>query len=149
MKTYQEFITEVTKRTIERNRQFKKDRNKVNPDYIESEKGEFDRYPNPKNLMKKAKQSPIRNLSPKETENLQNTDAGEIKPGAQGRRNARRLAKKYGKNIDRVIDLVKSKKDEPSIVKKNPDGTHELIGGNTRAMVRRSLGKPVRAIEIK
>jgi hypothetical protein len=149
MKTYQEFITEVTKRTIERNRQSRENRNIVNPDYIESEKGEFDRYPDSKNLMKQAKQSSIRNLSPEETENLQNTDAGEIKPGAQGRRNARRLAKQYGRNIDRVIKQIKSKTDEPSIVKKNPDGTHELIGGNTRAMVRRSLGKPVRAIEIK
>jgi hypothetical protein len=149
MKTYQEFITEVTKRTIEINKKTRENRNKVNPDYIESEKGEFERYSDSKKLMKKAKQSSIRNLSPKETENLQNTDAGEIKPGAQGRRNARRIAKNYGRNIDRVIKQIKSKTDEPSIVKKNPNGTHELIGGNTRAMVRRSLGKPVRAIEIK
>lgn len=149
MKTYKEFITEITKSTIERNIKSREDRNKVNPDYIESEKGEFERYSDSKKLMKKAKQSSIRNLSPKETENLQNTDAGEIKPGAQGRRDARRLAKKYGRNIDRVIKQVKSKTDEPSIVKKNSNGTHELIGGNTRAMVRRSLGKPVRAIEIK
>jgi hypothetical protein len=149
MKTYQEFITEVTKRTIERNKKSREDRNKVNPDYIESEKGEFDRYPNSKELMRKARKSSIRNLSSKETENLKNTDAGEIKPGAQGRRNARRFAKQYGRNIDRVMKQVKSKTDEPSIVKKNPDGTHELIGGNTRAMVRRSLGKPVRTIEIK
>lgn len=149
MKTYKEFITEAKKTTIARNRQSREDRKKVNPDYIDSEEGEFDRYPDGKKMMKKAKESSIRNLTPNETENLQNTDASEIKPGAQGRRNARRLAKQYGRNIDRVINQVKSKTDQPSIVKTNSDGTKELVGGNTRAMVRRSLGRPVRAIEIK
>ena len=149
MKTYKEFITEVKKSTIEKNRKTIEKRKQVDSKYIDSEKGEFDRYSDGKEMMKNAKKSSIRNLSSKETENLQNTDASEIKPGAQGRRNARRLAKKYGRNIDRVINQVKSKTDQPSIVKTNSDGTKELVGGNTRAMVRRSLGRPVRVIEIK
>lgn len=144
MKTFQQFLAEVKKTTIARNRQSREDRKKVNPDYIKSEKGEFDRYSNGQDLMRRAKKSSIRNLSNRETENLQNTDAGEIKPGAQGRRNVRRLAKQYGRDVNRVTKQIKSKTDEPSIVHKG-----ELIGGNTRAMVRRSMGKPVRAVDIK
>ncbi len=148
MKTYKEFLAEVKKSTIEKNRLKRNSRSEVNPEYIEAEKGEFERYPNSKELMGKAKKSKIRNLSPREVENTSNTDAGEIRPGAQGRRNVRRLAKEYGRNVDRVNQQIKSKTDEPSIVKKNKDGTHQLIGGNTRAMARRSLGKPVRVVEI-
>ena len=48
------------------------------------------------------------------------------------------------KNLDRVIAQVKSKKDEPSIV--GPD--KDLIAGNTRAMVRRSMNRPVKALVI-
>ena len=149
MKTYKEFLAEVKKSTIEKNREKRSSRNVVNPDYVDDERGEFERYPNSQELMNKAKKSNVRNLKHSEVERTHNTDAGEIRPGAQGRRNVRRLAKKYGRNVDRVIKQVKSNTDEPSIVKKNKDGSHELIGGNTRAMVRRSLGKPVRAIEIK
>jgi hypothetical protein len=149
MKTYKEFLAEVKKSTIEKNRQKRSSRNVVNPDYVEDERGEFERYPKSQELINKAKKSKIRNLKHSEVERTHNTDAGEIRPGAQGRRNVRRLAKKYGRDVNRVIKQVKSKTDEPSIVKKNKDGSHELIGGNTRAMVRRSLGKPVRAIEIK
>ena len=149
MKTYKEFLAEIKKSTIEKNREKRSSRNIVNPDYVESEKGEFERYSNSKELMNKAKKTKIRNLSTSEIEKTDNTDAGEIKPGAQGRRNVRRLAKKYGRNVDRVISQVKSKTDEPSIVNQNKDGGLELIGGNTRAMVRRSLGRPVRAIVVK
>lgn len=149
MKTYKEFLAEVKKSTIEKNREARNSRNTVNPDYVESERGEFERYPKPQELINKAKKSKVRNLSTSEVERMTNTDAGEIKPGAKGRRNVRRLAKEYGRNVNRVISQVKKNTDEPSIVKKNKDGSHELIGGNTRAMVRRSLGRPVRAIEIK
>ena len=89
--------------------------------------------------------SMLKKLKSKEVEKLKNTDAGEIKPGAQGRRNVRRLANKYGRNVNRVLQQVKSKQDEPSIV--GPDG--DLIAGNTRAMVRRSLNRPVKALVIK
>ena len=51
----------------------------------------------------------------------------------------------YGRDVNRVIQQVKSKQDEPSIV--GPDG--DLIAGNTRAMVRRSLNRPVKALMIK
>jgi hypothetical protein len=131
MKTYREFLLEVRK--IENL--------SVN---IDAEKDEFKRYKNSDELMKKAKTSPVRKLKHGEVDKLTNTDAGSIKPGAQGRRNVRRLARKYGKNLDRVIDQVKSKKDEPSIVGPNKD----LIAGNTRAMVRRSMNKPVKALVI-
>jgi hypothetical protein len=132
MKTFKQFILEAKK----------KERTSVN---IEAERGEFERYPNPDELMKRAKTSPVKKLKSKEVEKLKNTDAGEIKPGAQGRRNVRRLANKYGRNVNRVLQQVKSKQDEPSIV--GPDG--DLIAGNTRAMVRRSLNRPVKALVIK
>lgn len=132
MKTLQEFITEARKKE------------KMSVD-IESERGEFERYPNSDELIKKAKTSPVRKLKSSEVENLSNTDAGEIKPGAQGRRNVRRLARQYGRDVNRVIKQVKNKQDEPSIVGPNDD----LIAGNTRAMVRRSLNRPVKALVIK
>lgn len=147
MKTFKLFITEVKKSTIIKNRETRVQRRTVNPNYIESEKGEFERYPNATQLMRQARTSPIRNLSTREVANLQNTDASGIRPGAQGRRNARRLAREYGRDINRVIKQIKAKTDEPSIVM-NKGGQHELVGGNTRAMVRRSMGKPVRAIII-
>lgn len=132
MKTFQEFITEARKKE------------KMSVD-IESERGEFERYPNSDELMQKAKTSPVRKLKSSEVEKLSNTDAGEIKPGAQGRRNVRRLARQYGRDVNRVIQQVKNKQDEPSIVGPNGD----LIAGNTRAMVRRSLNRPVKALVIK
>lgn len=149
MKSYKEFLAEVKKSTISKKREARNSRNTVNPDYVESERGEFERYPKSQKLINKAKKSNVRNLSTSEVERMTNTDAGEIEPGAKGRRKVRRLAKKYGRNVDHVISQIKKKTDEPSIVKKNKDGSQEMIGGNTRAMVRRSLGRPVRAIEIK
>ena len=44
-----------------------------------------------------------------------------------------------------MVQQVKNKQDEPSIV--GPGG--DLIAGNTRAMVRRSLNLPVKALMIK
>jgi hypothetical protein len=132
MKTFQEFILETRKKE------------KMSVD-IEAERGEFERYPNSDKLMKKAKNSSVRKLKSKEVEKLSNTDAGEIKPGAQGRRNVRRLSRRYGRDVNRVIQQVKNKQDEPSIV--GPGG--ELIAGNTRAMVRRSLNRPVKALMIR
>ena len=86
MKTYREFLLEVRK--IENL--------SVN---IDAEKDEFKRYKNSDELMKKAKTSPVRKLKHGEVDKLTNTDAGSIKPGAQGRRNVRRLARKYGKKF--------------------------------------------------
>jgi hypothetical protein len=131
MKTFQEFIIEARKKE------------KMSVD-IDAERGEFERYPNSDELMKKARSSPVRKLKSSEVHKLSNTDAGEIKPGAQGRRNVRRLAKKYGRDLNRVIQQVKNKQDEPAIV--GPGG--KLIAGNTRAMVRRSLNRPVKALMI-
>lgn len=132
MKTFQEFITEARKNE------------KMSVD-IDAERGEFERYSNSDELIKKAKSSSVKKLKSSEVHKLTNTDAGDIKPGAQGRRNVRRLARKYGRDVNRVIQQVKSKQDEPSIV--GPDG--DLIAGNTRAMVRRSLNRPVKALMIK
>jgi hypothetical protein len=136
MKTYKTFLLEV------KNIRRKKENLKVD---IEAERGEFERYPDSKNLMKRARTSPVKKLSDQEVSKLTNTDAADIRPGAQGRRNVRRLAKQYGRDVNRVIQQVKSKSDEPSIATK--DG--ELIAGNTRAMVRRSLGRPVKALVVK
>lgn len=132
MKTFQEFITEARKKE------------KMSVD-IDAERGEFERYSNSDELIKKARTSPVRKLKSSEVEKLSNTDAGEIKPGAQGRRNVRRLARKYGRDVNRVIRQVKGKQDEPSIV--GPDG--DLIAGNTRAMVRRSLNRPMKSLMIR
>ena len=144
MKTFQQFLAEVKKTTIARNRQSREDRKKVNPDYIDLEKGEFDRYPDGPDLMRRAKKSPVRNLSTREIENLRNTDVGEIKPGAEGRRKVRRLAKQYGRDVDRVTKQIKSKSNQPSIVHKG-----EMIAGNTRAMVLRSMGRSVPVIDVQ
>lgn len=132
MKTFQEFITEARKKE------------KMSVD-IDAERGEFERYSNSDELIKKARSSSVKKLKSSEVEKLSNTDVGDIKPGAQGRRNVRRLARKYGRDVNRVIQQVKSKQDEPSIV--GPGG--DLISGNTRAMVRRSLNRPVKALMIK
>ncbi len=117
---------------------------------LKFEEPEFDRYPNSdlnidgKELLRRAMNSPVRMLNSREVQELTNTDAPNIKPGAEGRRRVRELAAIYGRDLDRVIKQVKSRQDEPSIV--GPGG--HMIGGNTRAMVRRSLGLPVKALMI-
>jgi hypothetical protein len=131
MKTYKTFLLEVRKKE------------NLNVD-IKKEKGEFERYSDSDDLMKRARTSPVRKLSTQKVSKLTNTDAADIKPGAKGRRKVRRLAKEYGRDVDRVISQVKNKSDEPSIVTKSG----ELIAGNTRAMVRRSLNRPVKALVV-
>jgi len=144
MKTFNQFITEVTKRHIE----LKKNKKSQNVD-IEAERGEFERYPNSKELMSRAKNSRVRNLSQQEVESLSNSDAPSIKQGsAKGRRAVRRLGKTYGRDVERVKNQIKSNTDQPSIVMKTPQGHHELIAGNTRASMRRALNRPVRALVI-
>ncbi len=138
MKTFKQFILEAKK---------KEEKTFVD---LEFEKPEFDRYPNKalnidgEELRQRARNSPVRMLNSREVRKLTNTDAPNIKPGAKGRRKVRQLAKKYGRDLDRVMKQVKSRQDEPSIV--GPGG--HMIGGNTRAMVRRSLGLPVKALMI-
>ena len=139
MKTFKEFISEVNKVTIEKKRESKIKSKSISPN-LELEKDEFDRYTNSKELRNKAKRSTVKTLSSSETRRLTNTDAPDIKPGAKGRRKVRRLAKEYGKDLNRVKSQIRKGTDEPSIIHKN-----ELIAGNTRAMVRRSLGKPIKA----
>ncbi len=139
MKTFKQFILEAKK---------KEEKTFVD---LEFEKPEFDRYPNKalnidgEKLRQRARNSPVRMLRDSEVQKLTNTDAPNIKPGAKGRAKVRRLAKKYDRDLDRVMKQVKSRQDEPSIV--GPGG--HMIGGNTRAMVRRSLGLPVKALMIK
>ncbi len=139
MKTFKQFILEAKK---------KEEKTFVD---LEFEKPEFDRYPNSdlnidgEKLRQRARNSPVRMLNSREVQKLTNTDVLSIKPGsAEGRRRVRRLADKYGRDLDRVMKQVKSRQDEPSIV--GPGG--HMIGGNTRAMVRRSLGLPVKALMI-
>lgn len=79
---------------------------------------------------------------------MSNSDAPAIKPGAQGRRDVRRLGKTYGRDVERVKGQIKSKTDQPVIVKQTPEGHHELIAGNTRASMRRALNRPIRALVI-
>ena len=135
MKTYSTFLLEV--------KNIRKNKENLNVN-VEAERGEFERYPDSRALIKRAKTSPVRKLSTQEVSKLTNTDAADIKPGAKGRRKVRRLAKEYGRDVDRVISQVKNKSDEPSIVTKSG----ELIAGNTRAMVRRSLNRPVKALVV-
>jgi len=117
---------------------------------LEFERPEFDRYPNSdlnidgKELLRRAMNSPVRMLNSREVQELTNTDAPNIKPGAEGRRRVRELAEEYGRDLDRVMKQVKSRQDEPCIV--GPGG--HMIAGNTRAMVRMSLNLPVKALII-
>jgi hypothetical protein len=144
MKTFKEFLEESRQFTSRMKRERNSTRNPSQGETIEKERGEFERYPNSSELMSRAKTSPVRKLNSSKVSKLRNTDAGEIKPGAQGRRNVRRLAKKYGRNVDRVRQQIKQGVNEPSIVHKG-----ELIGGNTRAMVLRSLGRKVPVIDVQ
>lgn len=142
MKTFKEFIEESRKFTSA----MKKAKAGKPPqsETIERERGEFERYPNSSDLMQRARTSPVRNLTSSEVSKLSNTDAGDIKPGAQGRRDVRRKAKEYGRNVDRVKKQIKQRTNEPSIIHKG-----ELIAGNTRAMVLRSLNRKVPVIDVK
>jgi hypothetical protein len=148
MKTFKQFILEAMLIEYSEKKHWKK-KEKTSVD-LEFEKPEFDRYPNSdlkidgEDLRQRARNSPVRMLRDSEVQKLTNTDAPNIKPGAKGRRKVRQLAKKYDRDLDRVKKQVKSRQDEPSIV--GPDG--HMIGGNTRAMVRRSLGLPVKALMI-
>lgn len=144
MKTFKEFINESRKLTSAMKKKKGATRKPSQDETIENERGEFERYPNSSQLMKQAKSSPVKNLSPQEVSNLSNTDAGNIKPGAQGRRNVRRKSKEYGRDLNRVKKQVKQGVNEPSIIHNG-----ELVAGNTRAMYLRSLGKKVPAIDIQ
>lgn len=140
MKTFQEFIEESRKFTSA----MKGNRKPSQDETIEKERGEFERYPNSSELMHRAKTSPVRNLTGTEVSKLSNTDAGDIKPGAQGRRDVRRKAKEYGRDVDRVKKQIKQRTNEPSITHKG-----EMIAGNTRAMVLRSLNRKVPVVDVK
>jgi hypothetical protein len=141
MKTFQEFIEESRKFTSAMKGKGKPSQDET----IKKEKGEFERYPNSSELMQRARTSPVRNLTGTEVSRLSNTDAGDIKPGAQGRRNVRRKAEKeYGRDVNRVRKQIKQRTNEPSITHKG-----ELIAGNTRAMVLRSLNRKVPVIDVK
>jgi hypothetical protein len=141
MKTFQEFINESRRFT----KSMKRAKNNVSQDKtVEAEKDEFRRYPNSSKLMQRAKTSPTRNLTDQEVTQLTNSDASSISPGAKGRRKARRLARSYGKDIDRVRSQIKKGSNQPSIVHKG-----ELIAGNTRAMVLRSLNRKVPVIDVR
>jgi hypothetical protein len=144
MKTFQEFIDESRNITAKMKRERNAARKQSQDETIESEKGEFERYPNSSKMMQKARTAPIRKLGSQEVSRLSNTDAGEIKPGAQGRRDVRRKAKEYGRDVDRVKKQIKQGVNEPSITHKG-----ELIAGNTRAMVLRSLNRKVPVVDVK
>lgn len=144
MKTFKEFIEESRKFTSAMKKERSTARKPSQDETIENERGEFERYPNSSKLMKRAKTSPIRNLTGTQVSKLSNTDAGDIKPGAQGRRNVRRKAKEYGRDVDRVRKQIKQRTNEPSITHRG-----NLVGGNTRAMVLRSLNRKVPVIDVK
>ena len=143
MKTFREFIEESRQFTGRMKRERIAARRPSQDETIERERGEFERYPNSSELMHRARTAPVRNLTHQEVSRLSNSDAPDIKPGAKGRRKARRLAKEYGRDLNRVKQQVKQGTNEPSIVHKG-----ELIGGNTRAMYLRSIGKPVKAVVV-
>jgi hypothetical protein len=143
MKTFQEFIDESRRLTAKMKRERNAARKPSKDETIENERGEFERYPNSSEMMQKARTAPIRKLGSQEVSQLSNTDAGEIKSGAKGRRRVRQLAKEYGRDVNRVRNQIKQGVNEPSIVHKG-----ELVAGNTRAMVLRSLGRKVPVIDV-
>ena len=48
------------------------------------------------------------------------------------------------KQQKRVLDMVKADTDDSAIIIQRKDGTLELIAGNTRASLRKVLGKPIK-----
>ena len=126
---------------------------------LEREKEEFENISaNPASArreMKAAKKG--REVKVRSIKGTQNTDAPDIKKGWRGLRKAMKLAKTYKegglgkkeakKQRRRVYTQVKSDTDEPSIVRTGGTGKKKqrtLVAGNTRAMVRKALGKKVK-----
>lgn len=94
--------------------------------------------------------SDIENSEPEELtdeiwDKLENTDSTDIKYGDENA--AKKLAKKYGKNIDSVLSAIdKGEKLPAPIILRKEDGTYTLVGGNTRLMSMKAKGVRPKAI---
>jgi hypothetical protein len=104
------------------------------------EKDEFERYKNvfSENEWKNIFEHSSRQTQPLEDlvwRQLKNTDSYEVSSLEE----AKKLAKRYGKDIDSIVSAFKSGSELPApIVVRWEDGTYELIAGNTRLMVARA-----------
>ena len=124
-------------------------RNTLTPDQIKKEGPEF-RSPE---SMEKAKKGRGVNLSRKTMDTVGNTDASPKYVDAIGNKFGRLKAwakqmKANRKNKEarrRVYNQVMTNTDEPAIIAINRDGSRRLVAGNTRATLRSTLGKPIKA----
>ena len=103
---------------------------------------------------KKAEKGRGVNLSRKTMDTVDNTDASPKYVDATGNTKFARLKgwakqmkdnRKDRKARRRVYNQVKSNTDEPSIIASKKDGSRHLVAGNTRATLRSTLGKPIKA----
>jgi len=121
-------------------------KNTLSPSNIEREKDELDRAGLKTKDAQKGRGVKLNNL-----QGVDNTDAEEVtslKGWARMQKNYKEegLGKQKAKEARRrVFNQVKSNTDQPSIIVKRKDGARDLIAGNTRATLRRVLGKPVKA----
>ena len=121
-------------------------KNTLSSDQIEKEKGELDRAGLKTSDAQKGRGARLNTL--KGVENTDAEDMTSLKSWVQMQKNNKEegLGKKKAREARRrVYNQVKSNTDEPSIIAKKKDGTRELVAGNTRASLRRVLGKPVKA----
>ena len=103
---------------------------------------------------KKAEKGRGVNLSRETMDTVDNTDASPKYVDATGNTKFARLKgwakqmkanRKDKKARRRVYNQVKSNTDEPSIIALKKDGSRHLVAGNTRATLRSTLGKPIKA----
>ena len=94
----------------------------------------------------KGRETKVKNLK-----GVENTNAPDIKPGFGGLKKAAKLLKAGGRDKARrrrAFDLVKADKDDPSIIRTSGKGKSKkrtLVAGDTRAMLRRASGLPIKA----
>ena len=127
--------------------------NELSDKDIEQERGEFERVAGgdkKKTEREMAAARKGRETTTKSLKGVENTDATDIKPGFSGLRKAVRILKKGGRDRARrrrVYNQVKSGTQDASIIRlsgKGKDKKRELVAGNTRAMMSRALGKPIK-----
>jgi hypothetical protein len=88
---------------------------------------------NAERLKSQARTAPITRTRPDRLF-ADNTDVSELKPGAKGRRNLRRILKSYGRNPDNTKRILKQRREgnlEPTVIH-NQDGHKTVVAGNTR-----------------
>ena len=119
---------------------------KLNRKELEAERGEFERYGDADKEIAAAMKG--RGAEVRSLKGVGNTDVPDIEKGDL--RSVIKKLKSYGRSKDRIrkaYDSVKADTDDPSIVRISGTGKKEkrtLVAGNTRAMIRKALGKKIK-----